>query len=82
MPKDKLEGMRAAQFVAAHNSAIACYRCKKFGEINNERRVYYNCTGDSEKCQRKPADYRREHNEAIKRPKVDAKRQTAARLFH
>ena len=31
-PKDELEGMMAAQLIAAHNAAMECYRCAMVGD--------------------------------------------------
>src|SRR4051794_16307835 len=31
-PKDELEGMMAAQLIAAHNATMECYRCAMMGE--------------------------------------------------
>src|SRR5262249_18297096 len=37
-PKDELEGMMAAQLIAAHNAAMECYRRAMIGEQTLERR--------------------------------------------
>jgi hypothetical protein len=37
-PKDELEGMMAAQLIAAHNAAMECYRRAMLGEQNFEGR--------------------------------------------
>ena len=37
-PKDELEGMMAAQLIAAHNAAMECYRRAMIGEQNFEGR--------------------------------------------
>jgi len=37
-PEDELEGMMAAQLVAAHNAAMECYRRAMIGEQNPEAR--------------------------------------------
>ncbi len=35
-PKDELEGMMAAQLIAAHNAAMECYRRAMLGELTFE----------------------------------------------
>jgi hypothetical protein len=37
-PKDEIEGMMAAQLIAAHNAAMACYRRGLIDEQNSEAR--------------------------------------------
>ena len=37
-PKDELEGMMAAQLIAAHNAAMECYRRAMLGELTFEGR--------------------------------------------
>jgi hypothetical protein len=37
-PKDELEGMMAAQLIAAHNAAMECYRRSMIGEQTFEGR--------------------------------------------
>jgi hypothetical protein len=40
-PRDELEGMMAAQLIAAHNAAMECYRRAMFGEQTFEGRREY-----------------------------------------